>query len=235
MFPPTANFDSILLGDDPERRRALAAHIAEVYSAPLARYLGSLPEVRDSGLDPDEVVNELVIKKLLKETDYLDRWRESGKRLRLWLCNGVQFELKTQLKGSRRYAQRHANVDLRDPASTDGTGLLADEEEVDARWRRDSARAMMASAMRRAEGRCPSPDHWQAMRLSSFEGRTFAEIGEALGVKASRAAVMARTARRLLRESIEAQLNEEGISSEDQKAIAGAIDELFDDLSGMNP
>lgn len=185
---------SVLRTGESGRKEAIG-HVMSVYAGPLGVYLkGST--FRELG-EPDEIVNGFFASRLSRKRYLLD-WLASGRQLRFWLLTGFRHYLYEQIDA--RLRQRRRRVEAGPP-----------QQPMDAEqsFHRESARAIVREAYRRAEEACAAAnqaDHWQVFREHHLKGRAYGPIARELGIGERRTAVMARTAtgkfQRALRELV---------------------------------
>ena len=174
-------------------RQEVTSHLMEVYAEPLRIYLlGS--SFRTAG-EPDELINGFFANRLSR-ADYLDGWRDSGKRLRRWLINGLIFYIKEEFRRRKR----------------DGTPLSREMEsalEAPSSQYRAFDQAWAASIVRRAMADASTTcrqqglaDHWDIFIRHHVQQQPYAVCCKAHGVDAARAAVMSRTAANRFRDAV---------------------------------
>lgn len=168
-------------------RRDLNNHVMSVYLWPLTVYFRG---TRDRYLgEPDEVVQGFFASRLAKQ-DFFVHWKASGKRLRHWLINGFCFYLK-ELHRDKRKHDRGSGVELPEPVY----------EEAEAAKQIDNAflRGVVRQAMIQAGQVCEAQglgEHFKIFEAHFYLDQPYEQVGPAHGVDATRAAVMARTAKR---------------------------------------
>ncbi|MEO1130719.1 MAG: hypothetical protein AAFX05_13590 [Planctomycetota bacterium] len=185
-FPPTAH---TWLGQRLESGEVGPAreHVMAVYFGPLTIYIkGS--SFRRLG-DPQELVAGFFSDRLARE-DYLDRWLSSDLPLRVWLIKGLRFYLQEYIRAEKRHAgQLPADVD--DAADAPGSQF---RQTVAHNMMREAVRATSTALQDEGLG-----EHWDVFRLHHLEGMPYARIADLKNLTEERAAVMARTAARRLR------------------------------------
>ncbi|MFK7960859.1 MAG: RNA polymerase sigma factor [Phycisphaerales bacterium] len=211
---PTSVFGPI----DPDDDR-LRHYIIEVYAEPLRTYVSRIPDARP--LDPAEVVNEFVIKKMLSDGEYLRRWKAEGGSLRSWIRGGIRWEIKTQLRSWHRACGRNVSVDDLDIGPSD---LAAADAEFD----RTVARRMIAATVAAAREKLPSRDHEMVLDHLPHADASHAELGERIGCTAGRVTVLKRVVTKHLRAALDETLRLEGWTEEEREM---GLEDLQKDLS----
>jgi hypothetical protein len=181
----------LALGD--AGRRDLNNHIMSVYLWPLTVYFRG---TRDRYLgDPEEVVQGFFASRLSK-CDYFRDWKASGKRLRHWLINGFCFYLK-ELHRERRRNMRDSGVESPEPVYEEAQAV----REIDQAFLRGIVRRAMLDAAELCEQQGLA-EHFKIFEEHFYLDQPYEVIGPRHGVDSTRAAVMARTAKRKFQSSL---------------------------------
>ena len=106
----------------------LRTHVMARYREPLLAY-ATASSFRFLG-SPEDLVHGFFAERLA-DADYLRQWRESGLRLRRWLCNGLLLHMFDVAKRTRR-EQRAQQEWARLPRAPDG--LTAPDRAFDRVW-----------------------------------------------------------------------------------------------------
>jgi len=199
---------------------ALRSHLMERYREPLLAY------ARGSSLrsiaEPDELVHGFFAAFLDRPTA-LERWAESGTRLRRWMMNGLILHAR----GLRRDAARN-----REAAGLGAVERLAGtdrdaEAEFDAAWARsllsDAATAVQSELL--AEGRSAA---WELFARHIIDGRPYAECCPPLGYSIEDGRTITRMVSIRMRRALRELLLQEGAPEKDIGAELRALEELLE-------
>lgn len=180
------------LGQSGEEHHEVNRHIMSVYAHPLRVYF------RGTSLhwlgDPDDVVAGFFADRLARG-DFLEKWQESGLRLRRWLMNAFSFHLN-ELRRKRRRDHKTAGG-LPDVGSED----IRPEQALD----RAFGQSIVAEALRLAQEDCAAKKlhaHWAIFMRHFYDGLPYEAIAPAFEVSVARSHVMARTAARHFRTAL---------------------------------
>lgn len=180
-------------------------HIMSVYREPLVIYFQGRSD-RWLG-EPDDIVVGFFADRLGR-TDYLEKWREHGGRLRYWLIRGLDYYLK-ELRKKRRNVPK--------PTGDPSDDIPADSEAVERAFDRVFIQSLIREALTRAEAACQEQgllEHWRVFELHHLMGLPYAELSDETGLSPERAAVMTRTATKRFRAALRDIMVQDGISPE---------------------
>lgn len=179
-------------------------HIMSVYAEPLkAYYNGS----SFHGLgDADELVAGFFADRLGR-SDYLDKWQQSGRKLRHWLIVGFRYFLMER-RASRKLP---IDSDLSSEFNSQHSTGIADSEADDPEeaFHREVARSLVLQAIASTEDRCIADGlavHWRAWVRHVVDGCTYVALADELGHSAMRLKVMARTVSHRFRQAMREQI-----------------------------
>ncbi len=168
-------------------RRELNNHVMAVYLWPLTVYFRG---TRDRYLgEPEEVVQGFFASRLVKK-DFFGDWKASGKRLRHWLINGFCFYLK-ELHRDKRKFDRGSGAEMPEPVYEEAQAA----KDIDGVFLRGVVRQAMIEAGRLCEAQGLA-EHFKIFEAHFYLDQPYEQVGVLHGVDATRAAVMARTAKR---------------------------------------
>jgi len=158
----------------------------------------------------------------LARADYLVAWQPSGKRLRLWLWNGLCFFAREEHKRDRRmsmFADVPEQIDERAPDPG---------RELERSFTVAIVRAALATAATqcRADG---FAEHWEVFIRWHSGGQSLSSVAQSLGLPVQRALVMMRAPRRRLVEALAEVLIADGVRREE---VPRAISELLEANEG---
>lgn len=206
VFPLTQGtwiMDRIEAGD--QGRRDINRHIMSVYHWPLTIYFRG---TRDRYLgDPEDVVQGFFASRLSKPNFFTD-WKASGKRLRHWLINGFCFYLKELHRENLRH-DRGSGVEMPEPQFEEHTAAR-DMDDI-------YLRGMVRRAMIETSQICQQQglqDHFNIFEAHFYHERPYESVGPQFGVDPTRAAVMARTAKRKFQQTLRELFISDGVSQE---------------------
>lgn len=203
------------LADGEAGRAEALRHVMSVYAGPLSVYYqGSSFRRLGDALD---WVHAFFVERLAR-TGYLEKWLESGERLRRWLTLGFCFFMKDAFEKERR----RAGFEPLDPA------LPSPEPGPAQAFERAYAARLVGLALAGGEERCRREGlekHWAIFLEHRHDGVAYREIGARLGIEPVRAATMARTAAKRFREALEEFLQRDGVPRE---GMAAAVQELLE-------
>jgi len=175
------------IGNGDIGRRDLNNHVMAVYLWPLSIYFRG---TRDRYLgDPDEVVQGFFASRLAKDEFFID-WKRSGKKLRHWLINGFCFYLKELHREKIRH-DRGGGAEMPEPVFEEAAAA----REMDSAFLRGIVRKAMIEAAQTCEAQ-GLVDHFRIFEAHFYNDRPYETIAVQFGVDPTRAAVMARTAKR---------------------------------------
>ena len=198
VFPPDTSKTWIVLRleEGEQGRKEVNHHVMSLYARPLEVYFLGTP-YRTIG-EPSELVQGFFADRLSRAS-YLTDWHKSGLRLRRWLMNGFSMYLKETARRSRA-DRRRVNLPVK--------GIAVDADCADA-LDRAFAKAIIEEALARAKDSCQSEgltEHWTVFTRHFYDGVSYGDLVDELGITPSRAAVMARTAaqrfKRVLRDLV---------------------------------
>ncbi|MBS0195890.1 MAG: hypothetical protein JSR77_03950 [Planctomycetes bacterium] len=204
-FPPTrTDYIDDELNRGTSGRQNVNRHIMEVYAWPLKVYfLGT----KDRWLgEPEEIVQGFFASRLEMPNFFAD-WKRNGMKLRHWLINGFCFYLKEE----HRRRSRHPR-----PGSEAPEPYYEDERAIE-KMDLQCIVAFVRSALEMAEKICMDQDlatHWRIFHAHYYGGRPYASIASEFGVHPTRAAVMARTARRKFIHALRELFRRDGVAEE---------------------
>ena len=206
VFPPTMQswIGQQLLGG-AKGRSEVNRHVMEVYALPLRVYFLGMSD-RWIG-DPDDIVQGFFADRLARP-DFFNNWQQSGLPLRRWLMNAFSFYLMELRRARRRDGRAGPMCD--DPPTFSGDP----NEAVD----RAFIISVVRQALERARVACEEQglsDHFTVFVRHHYQGRSYKLIGEEFGVDHSRAAVMARTAGRKFKATLQDIVAQDGADSAD--------------------
>jgi hypothetical protein len=195
-------------------------HIMTRYREPLLAY------ARGSSLrtvaEPDELVHGFFVA-FLERPDGLERWAESGTRLRRWMMNGLVLHAR----GLRRDASRNRErTPLEATAREAGNEPTADEA-FEAAWARsllsDAATAVQAEL--NAEGRSTA---WEVFARHIIDGRPYAECCPPLGYTVDDGRTLTRMVSMRIRRTLRELLLQEGTPEAEIGAELRRLEELLE-------
>ena len=177
-------------------------HIMTRYREPLLAY------ARGSSLrtvaEPDELVHGFFVA-FFERPDGLERWAESGTRLRRWMMNGLVLHAR----GIRRDAGRNRETVGLDAAAAATASLPSVEEAFEAAWARsllsDAATAVQAELV--SEGRSMA---WDLFARHIIDGRPYAECCPPLGYTVEDGRTVTRMVSIRIRRTLRELLLQEG-------------------------
>ena len=181
---------------------ALREHIMTRYREPLLAY------ARGSSLrtvaEPDELVHGFFVA-FFERPDGLERWAESGTRLRRWMMNGLVLHAR----GIRRDAGRNRETAGIDAAATAASTQPSAEEAFEVAWARsllsDAATAVQAELV--SEGRSAA---WDLFARHIIDGRPYAECCPPLGYTVEDGRTVTRMVSIRIRRTLRELLLQEG-------------------------
>ncbi len=216
IFDPTPRSEmlAMLNGDRPEE---LGRFLMETYARPLSLYL-SATSYRQLG-DCDDLVAGFFASRLSRR-EWIERWAESGMRLRRWLVNGMLLFMKEELR--RRGRERVAEAGD-EPASSSMERLFD----------RAYAREVVRLACEQAAAACEAEGlslHWSLFLRHHVEGRSYAALAADEGTSEGRVTGLVRTAAGRFRAAVARLLVRDGASREE---LDLEISQLLEGLSGQ--
>lgn len=199
---------------------ALREHIMTRYREPLLAY------ARGSCLrtvaEPDELVHGFFVA-FFERPDGMQRWAESGTRLRRWMMNGLVLHAR----GIRRDAGRNRETVGLDAAAAAAASLPSAEEAFDAAWARsllsDAATAVQAELV--SEGRSAA---WDLFARHIIDGRPYAECCPPLGYTVEDGRTVTRMVSIRIRRTLRELLLQEGTPEAEIGAELRALDALLE-------
>ena len=211
------------LGEGSPGRLELNRHVMKMYAEPLQYYFMKT-SVRWLG-EPEEIVAEFFKDRLARDR-FFDSWQESGKPLRYWLINALNFFLKEE------YRRRQRGPRMQEVA--DEALLIDDGPAVEQLIDQAFKVALVRGAVESACEMCTEAGlsrHWEVFVEHYYHGRPYREIQDRQGIDAARAAVMARTARRRFVAALREQLERDGVAPENIDKEIELLLEREDDAS----
>lgn len=190
------------LAEGPEGAPALRGHLMERYREPLLVYVrGST--LRQLG-EPDELVHGFFAH-FFADPRSLERWAESGTRLRRWMMNGIILHargLRRDAARSRETGRLEAASGVPDPAPTAA-------EAFEVAWARsllsDAATAVEAELV--AEGRAAA---WEVFRRHVIDGEPYGDCCPPLGFSVDDGRTVTRMVSIRIRRGLRELLLQEG-------------------------
>jgi hypothetical protein len=195
-------------------------HIMTRYREPLLAY------ARGSSLrtvaEPDELVHGSFVA-FFERPDGLERWAESGTRLRRWMMNGLVLHAR----GIRRDAGRNRETVGLDAAAAATASLPSAEEAFEAAWARsllsDAATAVQAELA--SEGRSMA---WDLFARHIIDGRPYAECCPPLGYTVEDGRTVTRMVSIRIRRTLRELLLQEGTPETEIGAELRALEDLLE-------
>jgi len=205
----------------------VARHVMERYFEPLrASVKGS--SLRTFG-DSADLVNDFFAARL-GDSNYLERWLESGLPLRRWLLNGLLLHVRNRaIAESRRRARGDAGVGGDAPAAEALSGAQAAEPEALHALERAWAIGLVTEAHDRvrvglvAEHR---ENWWECFRLHVLHGLPYADACPMAGVSQANGANIVRAVSRRLAAMLAELLARDGVAEADIDAELEVIQRL---------
>ncbi len=203
VFPTTRKtWVELKLQEGPTGRAALNRHLMDLYALPLKIYiLGSTYRNRYAE-DADDLVRGFFADRLSR-ADFVQKWTESGKRLRFWLINALSFYLQ-ELSRKRFPNTLHEHV-----------ADLPIDGEVEKNFDRAFKVELVRRALVMARDHCRAEGletHWRVFVRHRYEGLPYGALTSEFAITAERAAAMSRTATVRFREAIRELLIRDGVS-----------------------
>jgi hypothetical protein len=198
----------------------LRDHIMTRYREPLLIYArGST--LRTLG-EPDELVHGFFAA-FFSRQHALERWAESGTRLRRWMMNGLVLHAR----GIRRDMARDRETTSMDLVATRPVDDRTAEQRFEEAWARsllsDAATAVQAELY--GEGR---PAAWDVFAQHIIEGRSYAECCPQFGYTVSDGRTVTRMVSIRIRRTLRELLLQEGTPEHDIDAELRALEGLLD-------
>ena len=212
-------------------------HIMTRYREPLLAY------ARGSSLrtvaEPDELVHGFFVA-FFERPDGLERWAESGTRLRRWMMNGMGFYARGVVRDRMRDRLRPF-TDLTGSAapSSDSTStgaeealLPADERTSEAAFEHAWAIAVLDAAHTQAHAELSNEDRldeYDVFRRRVIEGEGYDTIGPSVGMSAQQCAGATRLVSQRMAAALREVLRAEGVRESEmdrtvqevQRAVGG--------------
>jgi hypothetical protein len=200
-----------------EGREEVMRHIMGVYALPLQSFVPrAFPWIRE---EPMEIVCGFFSSRV-DNPAYLQRWHESGLRLRTWLMKGCSYYCREH---HRTQARLRTGKDLPDRAHGGDDPVREYERSV--------ACCIIRSALVEGAQMCEAQgltSHWKLFLGHHRDGAPYTDLVRDLGVTPGRAAVMARTASKRFADSLRRLLRRDGVSEEE---LASEMRSLLEALS----
>jgi hypothetical protein len=198
----------------------LREHLMERYREPLLIYVrGST--LRSLG-EPDELVHGFFAA-FFSRADALERWAESGTRLRRWMMNGLVLHAR----GLRRDASRNRETATLESVADRAGAEQGAEAEFDAAWARsllsDAATAVQAELV--AEGRSGS---WEVFARHIIDGQPYAVCCPPLGFSPDEGRTATRMVSIRIRRTLRELLLQEGTPEAEIGAELAALERLLE-------
>ncbi len=219
---PTTQLTWILdrLAEGDRGAPTLREHLMERYREPLLIYVrGST--LRSLG-EADELVHGFFAQ-FFSRADALNRWAESGTRLRRWMMNGLVLHAR----GLRRDASRNRETGSVDALEGWAAGGPSAEEAYEAAWARsllsDAATAVQAEL--HAEGRSAA---WEVFARHIIDGRPYAECCPPLGYTVDDGRTVTRMVSIRIRRTLRELLLQEGTPEADISAELRLLEGLLE-------
>ena len=220
LFPTTARtwideqFATIELGGDAaaDARVRLRSHVMERYARSLSAYVRATSIARALSLDADDVVHDFLAHRLSRD-GFFERYAESNLPFRRYLMNGVFFLLRERLadRAARGNEDVAALAALESPASTSAVAAF---ERVWAEGILELAAERVAQDLERSGDGVA----WEIYRRHFIDGRSYDEIGRALGLAAAEVRNEIRRAGRRLERTLFEILRAEGVAEAEAEA-----------------
>ena len=220
LFPSTARtwideqFATIELGGDAaaDARVRLRSHVMERYARSLSAYVRATSIARALSLDADDVVHDFLAHRLSRD-GFFERYAESNLPFRRYLMNGVFFLLRERLadRAARGNEDAAALAALESPASTSAVAAF---ERVWAEGILELAAERVAQDLERSGDGVA----WEIYRRHFIDGRSYDEIGRALGLAAAEVRNEIRRAGRRLERTLFEILRAEGVAEAEAEA-----------------
>lgn len=198
----------------------LRVHLMERYREPLLAY------ARGSTLrqlaEPDELVHGFFAAFLARD-GAIERWAESGTRLRRWMMNGLVLHAR----GLRRDAARNRETGALDLVADRASPEPSAEEAFESAWARSllSDAAAAVEAELHAEGRSPA---WQVFARHVIAGEPYATCCPPLGLTPDDGRTATRMVSIRMRRSLRELLLQEGTPDAEIAAELRAIEGLLE-------
>jgi len=214
VFPATmVSWIDARLMDGAAGRLEVNRHIMSVYHFPLRVYFMG---TRDRWLgEPEDVVQGFFASRLSKE-DFLAQWRGSKLKLRQWLINAFCFYLKEMHRARRRDARNVAQAE--EPVFEPKHAEAFDRAYVV---------SVVREALKKAQETCEAEKlgpHWEIFVRHYYNGQAYSDFAKEFGVDASRAAVMARTARTKFQSTLRTMLSRDGTGADPDDEIRSLLE-----------
>lgn len=219
---PTTQHTWILdrLAEGERGAPTLREYLMERYREPLLVY------ARGSTLrhiaEPDELVHGFFAA-FFSRANALERWAESGTRLRRWMMNGLVLHAR----GLRRDAARNRETGALEAAAGQATTDRDAEAAFDAAWARsllsDAATAVQAELLR--EGRSAA---WEVFARHIIDGRPYSECCPPLGYSVDEGRTVTRMVSIRIRRTLRELLLQEGTSEGDIAAELRLLEGLLE-------
>lgn len=221
VFPATmATWIDGQLQLGPEGRRAVDRHVMTVYAWPMKVYFMG---TRDRWLgDPDDVVQGFLADRLGK-TEYFNKWRTSGLRLRHWLINGFCFYLK-ELRRSQR---RNSTIGEHGRLISTPDDPVDDDPGPTVAFDRAYIVSLVREALKQSRETCEAEglgQHFEVFLRHFYYGQSYGDFAKELGIEEPRAAVMARTARAKFQAALRTMLAREAAAGDIDDEIRALLD-----------
>lgn len=209
LFEPTPR-TAVIEMLDGRRPEDVRAFLMSHYYEPLAAYISAV----DRGVlgEPRDVIGGFFADRL-DRPEWLERWRESGLRLRKWLVNGLHFYCREQ----QRRRRRDATVDLVSENIPPSIDTVVERAYATATVRRATE---MASAACAHEG---YTEHWACFMRHHMGDATYEQLAAETTHTPGQVANMVRTAARRFRSALGELLLRDGADPADLDLEIGQL------------
>jgi len=228
-FPSTHDtwlFDQLrdVSSEDPslaaEAAHQLRTHIMARYREPLLAY-ATASSFRFLGT-PEDLVHGFFADRVAS-ADYLRQWKDSGLRLRRWLCNGLllhMFDVAKHTRREKRLQQEMAQF------AKESAGGTAPDRAFDRAWAEGILERAAQAAERRLNDRGRA-DAWIIFRRNVIDGERLIDVRNDLGLSEGEAKGRVQLATRHFRDAVSEELMSEGVPASQVAIEAESIVAVF--------
>jgi len=218
---------SVLVASEPSDPGAAAQAALELRTHVMARYREPLLAYATASSfsflgSPEDLVHGFFAERLV-DMQYLRQWRESGLRLRRWLCNGLLLHMFDVAKRTRR-EQRVQQEWARLPRAADGT--TPPDRAFDRAWA-GGILERAAQATQRALADRGRNDAWQVFQRHVIDGERLVQVRTDLGLTEGEAKARVQLATRRFRDAVAEELMSEGVPASQVSRETDSIVAVF--------